>query len=292
MAEYRVELKLYSGPMDLLLYLVRRNELDPLRLPIAKITAQFLEFLQVLEFLDLDLIGDFVVLASTLVEIKSRLVLPRTEDEEVADDQPLANDPRSELIQQLLEYKRYKDAASALDQRAAEWQERYPRLHDDRPNVGRDHSADPIKEVELWDLVSALSRVLHKQIIEQTSSIRYDDTPISAYVERIKDRILAIGRVAFSDFFEGQHIRSKIIGLFLAILELLRHHGYRADQPLDYGEIYLLPPAEPAVGEEPLAAAPEAMVSADAEAAPPGVVDDLAAEGAADSPDSDDDVAA
>ena len=127
MAQYRVQLDSFSGPMDLLLYLVRRDEIDIVRLPIAKITAQFLEFLDVLQLLDLDLIGDFVVLASSLIEIKSRQVLPRAEEEETAGELPLADDPCGELIQQLLEYKRYKDAATALEQQAAEWQERYPR---------------------------------------------------------------------------------------------------------------------------------------------------------------------
>ncbi|WP_010583443.1 segregation and condensation protein A [Schlesneria paludicola] len=241
MADYRVQLDLFSGPMDLLLYLVRRNEVDITRLPIAKITTQFLQFLDVLQFLDLDLIGDFVVLASSLIEIKSRQVLPRA-DEEPPEEMPLADDPRGELIQQLLEYKRFKDASLALEQQASEWQERYPRLSDERPTVGKDPSADSIKEVELWDLVSALSRVIQKKVVEETSSIRYDDTPISVYVERIGLRVRESGRVPFSEFFEGSNLRSKVVGIFLAILELLRHHGFRAEQPSEYGEIYVLPP--------------------------------------------------
>ncbi len=241
---YRVELDAFTGPLDLLLYLVRRNEVDLVDLPISTITRQFLDYLLVIEFLDLDLIGDFVVMASALVEIKSRLVLPRNEEEaveEVVDD-----DPRSDLIQQLLEYKRYKDAATALDAQAAEWQNRFPRLADERPTRGRDHAADPIKEVELWDLVSALSRVLQKKIVEETSAIRYDETPIAVYVERIGERVREAGRVPFSEFFAGTNLRSKIIGIFLAILELLRHHQFRAEQPADFGEIFILPPFEAA----------------------------------------------
>ncbi|MBS0205800.1 MAG: segregation/condensation protein A [Planctomycetes bacterium] len=250
MADYRVQLDLFSGPLDLLLYLVRRNEVDVSELPISRITHQFLQFLEVLEFLDLDLVGDFVVMASTLVEIKSRQVLPRA-DEELPEETPLTDDPSSELIQQLIEYKRYKDAALAMEQRAADWQERYPRLTDDRPSVGKDHSEDSIKEVELWDLVSALSRVLQKKFVEETSSIRYDDTPISTYIDRIGARVREVGKIPFSEFFEGTNLRSKIIGIFLAVLELLRHHGFRADQVSEFGEIYVLPPsaeAAPATG--------------------------------------------
>jgi segregation and condensation protein A len=251
MAIYKVQLDSFSGPMDLLLYLVRRNEVDIVRLPIAKITVQFLQFLEVLQLLDLDLIGDFIVLASSLIEIKSRQVLPRAE-EEVAEEMPLSDDPCGELIQQLLEYKRYKDAATALELQAAEWQERYPRLSDDRPTVGKDPSTDSIKEVELWDLVSALSRVIQKKVVESTSSIRYDDTPISVYIERIRVRVREAGKVPFSEFFEGTNFRSKIVGIFLAVLELLRHHGFRAEQPLDYGEIFVLPPLVNAASVEPV----------------------------------------
>ncbi|MCA9019191.1 MAG: segregation/condensation protein A, partial [Planctomycetaceae bacterium] len=151
-AQYKVDLSIYSGPLDLLLYLIRRNELDILDLPVASITASFNEFLDVLELIDLDLVGDFILMASTLAEIKSRMVLPRAEEEEIAE---VIDDPRSDLIQQLLEYKKFKDAANALEEHAAEWQEHYPRLSDERPKSGKDPSEDLIKEVELWDLVSA-----------------------------------------------------------------------------------------------------------------------------------------
>jgi segregation and condensation protein A len=241
---YRVELDVFSGPLDLLLYLVRRSEVDVVDLPIARITVQFQEMLNVLEFIDLDLAGDFVVMASTLVEIKSRLVLPRAEEEPI-DETPLdGDDPRSELIQRLLQYKKFKDAAAALDERAAEWQERYPRLSDDRPTSGKDPAADRIKEVELWDLVSALGRVIRHKQVEEETSIKYDETPVAVYVEQIGERVRREGEVRFSALFEGENLRSRIVGLFLAILELLRHHHFRAEQPEDYGDILIRPPLE------------------------------------------------
>ncbi|MBX3444910.1 MAG: segregation/condensation protein A [Planctomyces sp.] len=242
---YRVELDHFSGPLDLLLYLVRRTELDIRRLPIAKITEQFQEFLSVLEILDLGLVGDFVVMASTLVEIKSRMVLPNAQ-EDASDDAPIdaSGDPRSELIQQLLEYRKFKEAAAALEARAEEWQERYPRLAGDRPQGGKDPAADRIKEVELWDLVSALSRVLRRKDVEEEGRIRYDETPISVYVEQIGTRVRQEQEVAFSTLFDQETTRSKIIGLFLAVLELLRHHGFRAEQQTPFGEILIRPPLE------------------------------------------------
>ncbi len=247
--DYRVELDAFSGPLDLLLYLVRRQEVDILNLQIAEITARFLEFLDVLKVLDLDLIGDFVVMASSLIEIKSRMALPGPDEPpELVEPE---EDPRADLVRQLLEYKRFKDAARLLEEQAAQWQQRYPRLSDDRPRGGNDPSRDLIKEVELWDLVSALSRVLRKNTESAPSTILYDDTPIAVYIEQMKARVLAEQRVAFSSFFNGTNSRSRIVGIFLALLELLRHYKFRAEQPQDYHEIWILPPAMP-VPDAPL----------------------------------------
>jgi segregation and condensation protein A len=242
-SEYRVSLDLFGGPMDLLLYLVRRNEVDILDLPLAKITAQFLEFLEVLQFLDVGQASEFVATASTLVEIKSRTVLPRQEEEEAPAEEPLDEEPHNDLVHKLLEYKRLREASQALEAQAALWHERYPRLTDERPRHGRDLADDLIKEVELWDLVSALARVLRRRTVEHETSVRYDDTPISVYIERVADRVRREGRVAFSALFDAATKRGVIVGLFLAVLELLRHHAFRADQPVDYGEIWILPPA-------------------------------------------------
>lgn len=247
---YCVKLDLFEGPIDLLLYLIRKNELSILDLQVSMITSQFQEFLEVLEVLDLDQIGDFVVMASTLIEIKSRDVLPRS-DEELPDDVELdADDPKSNLIEQLLEYKKFKDATNALEERSAEWLDRYPRLVSERPTAGRNHSADFIKEVELWDLVSAFSRVLQATQIEQHATIDYDTTPIHIYVEQLGERIREEQEVAFFTLFDDETERSKIVGMFLAVLELVRHHGFSAQQDADFGEIWLRPPKSDSVESE------------------------------------------
>jgi segregation and condensation protein A len=250
---YRVRLNEYEGPLDLLLYLVRRSELDIVRLPLAQITGQFREFLDILQFIDLDEIGEFVLMASTLAEIKSREVLPQLEPVEtsIEEERPLdAENPRSELIRRLLEYKKFKDAAKTLEERAAQWQERYPRLSDDRPAAGKDHAADRIKDVELWDLISALGRVLKRKDAEDETRIRYDETPIHVYVEQIGARIREQPGLEFSTLLEPESQRSKVVGMFLAVLELLRHHGYRAVQAADFGEIVLYPPQAAEVAGE------------------------------------------
>lgn len=254
---YRVELELFSGPLDLLLYLIRRHELDVAEIPLANITAQFLDFLDLLETLDLELIGDFVVTASMLVEMKSRIVLPRMDqDDEEAGPTISGTEPGSDLIRKLLDYKRFKEAAQAIEARAEQWQERYPRLSEDRPRSGKDPAVDRIKEVELWDLVSAFGRILRRQEVSQESRIRYDDTPVSVYVAEIGQIVRERRSVQFTSLFDGQTLRSKIVGMFLAVLELLRHHGFRAEQPVPYGEITILPPLAEAA--EPAQASPSA----------------------------------
>ncbi|MCA9052923.1 MAG: chromosome segregation protein ScpA, partial [Planctomycetaceae bacterium] len=107
-----------------------------------------------------------------------------------------------------------------------------------------------IKEVELWDLVSALGRVLRHQHIDEETSIKYDDTPVAVYVEQLGERVRREGMVTFTSLFESETLRSRIVGLFLAILELLRHHHFRAEQPDDYGEIFIRPPDEETASPE------------------------------------------
>lgn len=246
LADHRFELgDLFTGPLDLLLYLVRRHEIDAAEIPLTRITGRFLEVLEVLEFLDLEFVGEFIVTAATLTEIKSRLVLPRPEEERPTDesaDAPVADEAHDQLVRRLLEYKKFKDAAVALEERAAEWRDRFPRLEDDRPSVERDHAADRIRDVELWDLVSALGRVLRTKEVAKEGHITHDTTPIHVYVERIGTHVRERGRTPFSSFFEGTNDKHRIVGIFLAVLELVRHHSFRAEQPELHGEIWVLPP--------------------------------------------------
>jgi segregation and condensation protein A len=240
LSDYRVQLGQFGGPMDLLLYLVRRRELDICAISLAKVTRDFQKFMEVLEILDLELVGDFIVVASIMLEIKSREVLPGPEKEQTEEAE--VEESSSDLILQLMQYKRYKNAAKLLDNRASEWLERYPRLSDDRPDLKRDGSTDKIREVELWDLVSALARIVKMPEIEKSTSIKMDETPIGVFQDRIRDRLRSEERVAFSEFFESEKLQSRIVGIFQAILELIRHESYRAQQPDMYGEIWILPP--------------------------------------------------
>jgi segregation and condensation protein A len=234
--DFRVQLDVFRGPLDLLLFLVRKHELDVCDLPIALITEQYLAHLEVLQLLDVNEVGDFLELASTLIEIKSQLVLPSGGEEAEEWD-----DPRDELVARLLEYKKYKDAASMLDERSRDWQQHYPRLASDVAPRESDPAGQPIREVELWDLVSAMGRILRESQAVSPTTIVYDDTPIQVYMQRIHGKLIKERRVAFSDmFFAGMH-KSAIVGVFLAVLELARHHGVRTEQNDLHGEIWIVP---------------------------------------------------
>jgi segregation and condensation protein A len=234
--DFRVELEVFRGPLDLLLFLVRKHELDVRDLPIALVTEQYLQHLEVLQQLDVNDVGDFLELASSLIEIKSQLVLPHAGEEAESWD-----DPRNDLVERLLEYKRYKDAASMLDERSRDWQQHYPRLASDLPPREIDPAGQPIHEVELWDLVSAMGRILRESQAIQPATIVYDETPIHSYMQRLHHQLAESRRVAFSEMFEPGMHKSAIVGVFLAVLELVRHYGVRAEQESLHGEIWIVP---------------------------------------------------
>jgi segregation and condensation protein A len=233
--DFRVDLKLFRGPLDLLLYLVRKHEVEIVDIPIAEITDQYLQYIAVLEQVDVNAVGDFLALASTLIEIKSNEVLPASDEIEKEIE-----DPRQELVRRLLDYKKYRDAASILEERSRAWQEHYPRLSSDLPNRVRDLAEEPIQEAELWDLVSAFGRIMRETEAAKPSNIVYDETPIRVYMARVHTRLLECGRICFRELFQPGMHKSTLIGIFLAVLELVRHRRVHVDQNALFGEIWLL----------------------------------------------------
>jgi segregation and condensation protein A len=232
---FRVQLDVFRGPLDLLLYLVRKHEVEITEVSVAALAQQFLEYLDLLRELDLNVAGDFVETASLLTEMKSRMVLPRGgEEEEPADEPP------HDLVRQLLEYKRYRDAASMLEERGRAWQERYPRLVNDVPPTADDPADEPIQQVELWDLVQALAELVRENQPVPGPSIVYDETPIHVYMSRIQDKVRHRGRVMFHDLFDGGMRKPQMVSVFLAVLELMRHRIIIARQEEPFGQICLV----------------------------------------------------
>jgi segregation and condensation protein A len=229
---YRVNLDVFTGPLDLLLYLIRRDEVDIQDIPIARVTEQYLDHIHLLEQLDPDGIADFLVMASTLVELKSRSLLP-TAPVEAADD----DDPRAPLVRQLLEYKRFKDAANALGSAADDRARRYVR----KPaNLPRDLQGVELEEAQVWDLLSAFGQVMAAVGRGPGQhEVRYDDTPIELHVAEVVAILEREGPQTFQGLFDGQHTRMQIVGRFLALLELVRRHRIRAEQEKTFGTIYM-----------------------------------------------------
>jgi segregation and condensation protein A len=244
--DYQVNLDIFRGPLDLLLYLVKRNEVDICDIPIARVAEQFLEYLRVLEMIDVERAGDFLVMAATLMEIKSKMLLPRSEEAALEEA-----DPRLELVRQLIEYKKFKDAAALLEAQAERQQSRLSRLPLEVPE-GPDPASQPLRQVELWDLVSAFGRLMRETLALQPQQITVDQTPVHVHMEWILQRLGHEERLTLSDLFTPPHDRGRLVGLFLAVLELIKDRRVTAEQSEVFGEIWLrlaLPPTtEAAIG--------------------------------------------
>ncbi|MEW6198489.1 MAG: segregation/condensation protein A [Planctomycetota bacterium] len=268
MSDYRVQLDVFSGPLDLLLYLIRRDEVDILDIPLARITEQYIEHVRLLQQLDPDTAGEFLVLASTLIELKSRSLLPSPPLEDLDD----TTDPRAPLVRQLLEYKRFKDAARQLGRAADDRAARYVRRPAARP---KELEGLELEEVQVWDLLTAFGRVM--TAIGQgpgRQEIHYADVPIELHAAEIVAILEREGPTTFETLFDGQADRLQVIGRFLALLELIRSHRVRAEQERIFGTIYLflleeVPDEAPApqataapLSEPPPSAAMEALESA------------------------------
>ena len=246
---YRVELDAYSGPLDLLLYLVKRHEIDLHDLPLADLTEQYLEHLKVIQFVDVESAGDFLVMAATLLEIKSQMLVPHAVEPEDPDQDPQAQtshptDPRYELVQQLLAYKRFKEAAIGLEHRQHDWAARFAsRPKSTSVNPTEIESAQPLEldleDVHVLDLCKAFARIIDSIGRAPTHDITYDDTPISLHAEDVFDRLTREGPMSLQEIFIGRGSRSEMIGLFLAILELVRNRRVRVLQQQLGGEIHV-----------------------------------------------------
>ena len=247
--EYTVRLSSFEGPLDLLLYLIRRAEVDIHDIPIVEITDQFLTAIATLGDdvrIDIDAAGEFLVMAATLVELKSRTLAPRrTEAEgetEAAEDE--ADDPRHELVRQLLAYQRYRAAAGRLEDRREEFAARWPvrvRIGDATEEDDGESPALELDDVHAGDLFAAFERIM--AAIDPTRigehAVEYDDTPISLHQEDLLDRINHAPdfRLTLQEAFEARS-RGAMIGLFLAVLELARQRKVLVRQE-DDGVIHL-----------------------------------------------------
>ncbi len=220
--------------MDLLLHLIKKHELDIYSIPIALITQQYLEYIEIMKSLDMEIAGDFLVMASTLTHIKSRMLLPPPENTEEED----GVDPRAELIRRLLEYKSFKDAAAALENKEETWSQIYTRQAETAPE--RPAEEEPLLfDFHLFDLLAALKDVMAR-VPEAGFEITAEAVSITEKISQILARLEAVDSLLFADLFEGSASRAQVIGTFLALLELIKTRIVKAVQIEQFGAIRIV----------------------------------------------------
>jgi segregation and condensation protein A len=243
MAEYKIKFEVFEGPLDLLLHLIKKEEVDIYQVNLTKLATQFIEYIEVMRMLDLEVAGEFLVMASTLMYIKSRELLPK-DQQAPGGEEDEGEDPRWELIRQLVAYKKFKDAAVQLQAREIEQEHIYPRLP---PRPDLPPPAPPKSEASLFDLINAINQVLKR--VGQRPELRdifEDKWTVSDRIEYLIKLVAEQGLVKFTDLFASASNRSEVVCTFLALLELIRLRQLICTQPEDFGEIEITKaPAQP-----------------------------------------------
>lgn len=239
--EYKINLEMFEGPMDLLLHLIDKNEIDIYDIPIYEITEQYMEYIGHMKKLDLDVTSEFIVMAATLLEIKSKLLLPKIKQE--IEDEEL-EDPREELVRKLVEYKRFKIAADELKEIENLQQLVYYKPREDI-EIEQDSKQLILENVKLYDIYYAFEKIVKKyeakndKIVEPVKTISKDEITIDEAMIKIKKVVFEHNVVTFENLFEGYKSKSALIVIFLALLELIKLSTITIEQESNFGEIII-----------------------------------------------------
>jgi segregation and condensation protein A len=239
MAEYKVQFEVFEGPLDLLLYLIKKEEVDIYEVNLTKLATQFLEYVDLMRQFDLEVAGEFLVMASTLMYIKSRELLP-VDKQVLVEGEEDGEDPRWELIRQLVEYKKFKDAAAKLQVLEERQENVFPRLPGKVEIPAAPSAAKP--EVSIFDLLNAVNAVLKRIAAKEagTREIFEDKWSVSEKIELVLKVISERTQVRFSELFESAASRWEVICTFLALLELIRLKQLSCTQPEPFAEIEIV----------------------------------------------------
>ncbi len=225
-----IKLGQFAGPLDLLLYLIKQEQADIFDIPIARITEKYLEYIRLMKRLDIAVAADFLVMAATLIEIKSRMLLPRdptvTEEEEFED-------PRQELVDRLLEYEKFKSAAGMLYERSTIEQAVFPR----GPIESDDNNAEI--DASVFDLLTVFQKIVARHVDEIKMEIQREEISLADMIKHLRARIFEIGEVNLLEFFEEMHSRRELVTAFIAVLEIVRTEGFKLLQSKTFGDIIL-----------------------------------------------------
>lgn len=232
---YKIRLDIFEGPLDLLLYLVKKDHLNIYDIPIAKVTAQYLEYINFMQLLDLNIVGDFLVMAATLMQIKSKMLLPAEELAALEEE-----DPRAELVKRLLEYEKFKQVAESLRQREVGQQEVFKRPKTETPaeykTLGKEET---YFEASIFDLINAFSKALKDIPREVFYEVVKDQFTVEQKVHDILHLLLLQTEVKLSELFQKSKSKIEIVVIFLAILELAKMKEIIAKQDVEFEDIVI-----------------------------------------------------
>lgn len=239
---YKVNLEVFEGPLDLLLYLIKKEEIDIYDIPIAKITDQYLEYLEMMKLLDLNIAGEFLVMAASLIHIKSRMLLP---PEQVEGAEQEEEDPRAELVRRLLEYKKFKEAAAALSSMEKQQKNYFARVSPGA-ELEKEITASALQpageffEASLFDLITAFTKVLKDIPKDVFHQVVKDEFTVSEKIHDILHLMVDKPLIFFNDLFKAAKTKFEIITTFLALLELIRLKEVIVRQAASFGNIEII----------------------------------------------------
>lgn len=227
---YKVKLEVFEGPLDLLLHLIKKDEIDICDIPIAKITGQYLEYLEFMKLLDLNIAGEFLVMAATLMQIKSKMLLPQDEKEEEIEEE----DPRAELVKKLLEYKKFKEAATELYRKGLKHGDHFGRSVSD---IDFDREKEEYFEASLFDLITAFNKVMKEVPKQLFHEVIKDEFTVEEKIHDIFHLLVKKPVLSFKALFKEARSKMEIITTFLALLELIRLKEVVVKQSKTFGDI-------------------------------------------------------
>lgn len=247
--DYEIRLDVFQGPLDLLLHLIEKNEIDIYNIPIALITDQYLGYIHTIQMLNLEVVGDFLVMAATLMQIKAKMLLPQSassEDETMEDE-----DPRLELAHKLIEYKKIKEASVSLQELEGRQLKIYTRSSGEFADLKVVPDTDPLKNLSVWDLMDAFKSVLDSLEVKPISAVPKEEISVRQRMTEIYDLLVQEQKIFFKTVFQNLKTKVALITCFLAVLELIRLHKITAFQDAIFGEITLsLVPERPMNNEQ------------------------------------------
>jgi segregation and condensation protein A len=232
---YRIKLDNFEGPLDLLLFLIKKNEVDIYDIPIAEITAQYLEYVEIIKLLDLESAGEFILLAATLIRIKAKMLLPRPQP----DEEEEIIDPRMELVSRLLEYKRFKELAIKLADLEDEQSKVFPRGYYDDYEPETDAGIELTEDVTFFSLITAFKQVLDRMPKESFHHVELIQTSLEEQIDYILSRLVAGKQITFVELVSHVRDRVIIVVTFMALLELIKRGELITRQSKAFGEIWI-----------------------------------------------------